>query len=176
MRLWPKWVGIAIVGLFLACQLLPVVRSNPPTDSTRTLYATAAVPPDVRSILERSCGDCHSNDTRWPWYSHVAPASWLVAFDVREGRTDLNFSDWARYPVETKGHKLEAICRRVRQGEMPDVKYMLIHRGARLSESDRETLCRWTEDARKALGPSLKPPSPSQTPDRDTGRRGPGGL
>jgi hypothetical protein len=148
MRLWWRWLGIASVALFVACQLVPVERSNPTTDPSRGLYAAAAVPPDVRSILERSCGDCHSNETRWPWYSHVAPVSWLVSFDVREGRADLNFSEWARYSAETKGHKLEAICRRVRQGEMPDGKYTLIHRGARLSESDRETLCRWAEDAR----------------------------
>jgi Haem-binding domain len=87
MRRWLRRLGVATIAVFVACQLLPVDRSNPRADPARSLYATIAVGPDVRSILERSCGDCHSNETRWPWYSHVAPVSWLVSFDgARAGR------------------------------------------------------------------------------------------
>ena len=145
MRRRLKPLGLASVAVFIACQFVTVDRSNPRVDPAKDLYATATVPRDVRSILRRSCDDCHSNETHWPWYSYVAPFSWLVAFDVREGREDLSFSIWRTYSAETKEQKLKAICRRVRQGEMPDGKYTLIHRAARLTDADRQALCRWTE-------------------------------
>jgi Haem-binding domain len=151
MPRWVKRLGLAGVAMLLACQFVTVDRGNPPVDPSKDLYATGTVPADVRAILRRSCDDCHSNETRWPWYSYVAPVSWLVAFDVREGREDLSFSKWGSYSDETKEQKLRAICRRVRQGEMPDGKYTLIHRGAHLSDADRQALCRWTDQARKAL-------------------------
>ncbi len=157
MRRWLKRAGLSGFTLFAVCQFVTVDRHNPPVDPSKDLYATATIPADVRAILRRSCDDCHSNETHWPWYSYVAPVSWLVSFDVREGREDMSFSEWATYPDDTKQQKLRAICRRVRQGEMPDGKYTLIHRSARLSAADRQALCRWTEEGRGALAPSPGP-------------------
>jgi len=77
--------------IFLLFQFVPVDRSNPP------VVADLQAPVDVKSVLQRSCYDCHSNEVKWPWYSYVAPVSWLVAHDVKEGREELNFSEWDRY-------------------------------------------------------------------------------
>jgi len=98
----------------------------------------------VAAILRRSCYDCHSNESRWPWYSYVAPISWLVASDVHEGREHVNFSDWGR-----SGHHhgtaetIEKIGEEVAGGDMPLWYYLPLHPGARLSKSDVETLKTW---------------------------------
>ena len=126
-------------------------HTNPTTDPSQTLAAQLPVPRDVQTILDRSCRDCHSHDTRWPWYSHVAPASWLLARDVASGRDELNFSEWGQYDPETAGEQLEAICSQVRDRAMPLPPYRLLHSEARLTAHDVETLCRWTEAARAAL-------------------------
>ncbi len=86
-------VAVTIVA-GAAIQLVPVKRSNPPVEFE------VEAPADVHAILERACYDCHSNRTRWPWYSSVAPVSWLVARDVRRGRKELNFTDWPAFDFE----------------------------------------------------------------------------
>jgi uncharacterized membrane protein len=91
MRLWLKRIGLVTVALLLAAQLVPVARRNPATDPSKSIYATDAVPESVRTVLQSSCQNCHSNETQWPWYSHIAPASWLVTHDVNRGRREMNF-------------------------------------------------------------------------------------
>jgi hypothetical protein len=139
------------LGLLIAAQLLPVHRDNPPIDPAKTIFSSYPTPADVHAILARSCKDCHSNETTWPWYSHLAPVSWIVAHDVHEGRNMMNFSDWADYSDKRKISKLDHICEKVRKGDMPDSKYTFIHRDAMLSAADRNALCAWTDSAGKSV-------------------------
>ena len=148
---WLKLAGLLIVVFLIAAQFVPVDRSNPPIDPGKSIYATGIAPDEIHTILQRSCKDCHSNQTSWPWYSHVAPVSWLIASDVHHGRRELNLSEWGSYAEKRKGNKLDAICEQVRRGDMPDSKYTLIHAGARLSDAERATICKWTEEASKTL-------------------------
>jgi len=113
------------------------------------------VPPEVDALLARSCNDCHTSETRWPWYSQVAPASWLVARDVNEARRKLSLSDWGRYDARRAGRKLGEMCDEVKEGGMPITPYLLLHPVARLSEADKNTLCEWTkaEQGRIEQGP-----------------------
>lgn len=143
-------LGILIV-MFAALQLVRPERTNPPVDPSSRIDAHVAVPPDVAAILERSCRDCHSNETRWPWYSHVAPVSLLLAYDVREGRDEMNISEWGDYDAETADEILEEICEMVTDGEMPLRPYTWLHPGAKLSDGDVERLCEWSKQARAAL-------------------------
>lgn len=129
---------IALLVVFLGIQLVPVARTNPPAT------ATIDVPPAVRSILERSCFDCHSNETRWPWYSRVAPVSWLVANDVREGRGKMNFSTWDQYNGRRAAHKIREIREELEEGAMPLPNYLRMHPEARLSEAEVATLEKWS--------------------------------
>src|SRR5215213_10280083 len=92
-----KWVAIGLAALFAGLQFIRPARTNPPVDESRTITAQAHLAPEVASILDRSCNDCHSNQTRWPWYSNIAPVSWFVINHVNEGRAEMNFSDWAQY-------------------------------------------------------------------------------
>jgi hypothetical protein len=119
----------------------------------RALRAHVQVPLDVDSVLRRACYDCHSHDTRWPLYARWAPVSWMVAGDVRQGRADLNFSDWSTDPVRepTQSQRLGGICSDLRRGIMPPRSYLVMHRRARLSDAEVDRVCDWTEVARARL-------------------------
>ena len=141
-----KRLSLAVVALAVAAQLVPVARDNPPAPAPNLVYATA--PGNVRTVFDDSCKNCHSNQTAWPWYSHVAPFSWIVAHDVHKGRGQLKFSEWTTYPPKKRQEKLEDICDQVVNGDMPDGKYLLIHRNSRLTQEDREAVCAWVETMR----------------------------
>jgi hypothetical protein len=136
-RLTPRRAAAATLIVAVAIQLVPVERANPPVEFE------VDPPADVHAILKRSCYDCHSNETRWPWYSRVAPASWLVARDVRRGREDLNFSEWPAFDFEDQEVALSDIVKQIDKGKMPLPVYLVMHPGARLSESERGRLLEW---------------------------------
>jgi hypothetical protein len=138
-----------VLVLLLVCQLVPANRRNPAIDPSKTIYATENVPPVVKTVLERSCKNCHSNETSWPWYSYVAPASWVIAHDVHQARKAMNLSEWGSYAAKRKEEKLEDICEQLTNGDMPDPKYALFHRSARISREELGAVCQWTEDARQ---------------------------
>lgn len=144
------WRGVLLgfFGLIAGIQLIRPARSNPAVDPTHTLEAVVLVPPRVESILRRACYDCHSDLTQWPWYSNVAPISWFVIDHVDSGRRHVNFSEWLRRdtknPAEYTRERFEAMCKQVQTGDMPLTSYLLVHREAKLSQADIETICQWT--------------------------------
>ena len=142
---------IALFVIVLAIQLVPVNRTNPPFDPAATLERSVTVPANVKAILDRSCKDCHSNETRWPGYSYVAPMSWLLVHDVNEARENLNFSEWGTHDAEAQNDSLIELCRKVRRGQMPLKRYAWIHPSARLTAEDVEALCEWTAEMRRTL-------------------------
>jgi len=146
-----KWAVIVLALIFVLIQVVRPARTNPPVDESKTLQATANVPPEVGAILERSCNDCHSSKTIWPWYSEVAPASWYLAFHVNEGRRELSFSEWGTYQPKKAAQKLEEICEQVEAGEMPIKSYVPLHPQARLSDADKQVLCNWTTQERARI-------------------------
>ena len=152
-----KWTGITLVVLLVVSQAVRPAKTNPPIDESRTIQAHAEVTPEVFAILERSCYDCHSNKTIWPWYSQVAPVSWLLVSDVNDGRKDLSFSGWARYDAKRAARKLQEICEQIEKGEMPLKSYVLIHPAAKLSDSDKKILCDWAKEERERVIASQPP-------------------
>jgi hypothetical protein len=138
-----KWLLVALVAVFALLQFANPARTNPPV--VHDLMATNAPPPQVAAILHAACYDCHSHETRWPWYSHVAPMSWLIASDVNEGRTNLNLSDWPADDPKRAAKKLEDMSEKIGYGEMPPRKYTMIHVDARLTESQRKDLTDWLD-------------------------------
>ncbi len=137
-RRFPRFKTVAIWGLggafllFLLIQTIPYGRdhSNPPVTQEPAWDS-----PQTRALAVSACFDCHSNQVHWPWYSNIAPASWLVQRDVDNGRARLNFSEWDR-PHPHAEHAAE----QVDEGEMPPIQYRLLHPGARLSSTERQTL------------------------------------
>lgn len=148
MRLGTK-LAIAATIVFAGLQLIPVDRGNPSTDPSRTIFASEALPARVGAVLRRSCQDCHSNQTHWPWYSYVAPTSWIVANDVHKARRQMNFSEWVGYSEKKREERLNGICEQVVNGDMPEGKYALIHRSDRVSEDERRAVCQWVESAQR---------------------------
>ena len=151
MRRVLKWTFVVLACGFLLLQFSRPARTNPTVDEARTIDAHLNVTPEVKAIFARACDDCHSNHTRWPWYSHIAPVSWMLADHVRHGRRRLNFSDWARLDDAQADYMLTYICRLSKAGVMPLSSYTLIHRDAILSPQDVGTLCAWTQTERQRL-------------------------
>ena len=152
-----KQAFVVFVVVFAAAQLVRPERANPPTDVSRTIQAHAGTTSALAGILERSCGDCHTNNTVWPWYTQIAPVSWLMAYGVAEGRRAVNFSEWAAYSPEQQRDLLVASCQDVSEGRMPG-PYTRLRPETRLSAQDIETICaasRQTE-ANAADGPKYR--------------------
>jgi heme-binding protein len=127
-----RWVGIGLVVVLVALQLVPYGRrhTNPPGRVEPRWDG-----PATRALAVRACYDCHSNETVWPWYSHVAPISWLAQYDVDEGRRKLNFSEWDR--PQKEAHES---AKTVRKREMPPWFYVAIHPDARLTAEETRAL------------------------------------
>lgn len=134
---------LVLLGIFILIQFIPVDRSNPKSE------AEIFVAADVKTILKNSCYDCHSNQTVWPWYSYVAPVSWLVSNDVNEGREHLNFSNWEKLNAKKKAHKLDEIWEHVEKDEMPLPIYTFMHPSAKLTIEQKAILKNLTRGSGK---------------------------
>ena len=151
MRKVLKAVAVFFVLLLAGAQFVRPERVNPPAVAGQSLEEHARVPPEVARVLERSCMDCHSNRTDWPWYSNVAPASWFVIDHVNHGRRHLNFSRWGQYTRRDRLSLLNQICTTTKGGSMPLGSYTLIHRSAQLTPRDWQTLCTWSGEEQERL-------------------------
>lgn len=138
MKLFPK-VLLALGAVLVLIQLVRPEKTNPP------VTGELAAPPEVAAIMKRACYDCHSNETKWPWYSNVAPASWLLAEHVKDGRKHLNFSEWQGYEEGRKLKKLGEIAEEVEEGHMPIPGYVALHAEAKLTEAEKKTLVDWAK-------------------------------
>ncbi|MCU0694908.1 MAG: heme-binding domain-containing protein [Myxococcaceae bacterium] len=136
---WVGRVALGLVGVVLLLQVVPYGRehTNPP------VTGEPQWPPGAHALAERACFDCHSNETKWPWYSSIAPVSWLVFRDTMEGRRQLNFSEWDKPQREAREAANE-----VREGEMPMALYLPLHHDAVLSAAERQVLI----DALETIG------------------------
>ena len=139
----------AIVIAIVIAQFIGPARSNPMSPASQTVESHVQMTPQIASILDRSCTDCHSNNTRWPWYSRVAPVSWFVIDHVNHGRSHLNFSEWGRYTERERQELLEHMCKEVKSGAMPLDSYTRIHTNAKLVAGDVKTICDWANSQRK---------------------------
>lgn len=137
MRKWIVRAGLVVLLAVVVSQFIPVDRTNPPVESD------IPTSPEVKTVLRRACYDCHSHETVWPWYSHIAPVSWLIVHDVHEGRAELNFSTWHRYSTQEQVKQLKKSWEEVQEGEMPPWFYRAAHRTTHLSAQDKALLRQW---------------------------------
>jgi len=140
-RKYILWFVIAAVVVFGLIQLIPFGHdhTNPPIVSEPNWSS-----PQARALAKEHCFQCHSNETEWPWYSNIAPGSWLISFDVIEGRRHFNFSDWNNRPGE-----LDEMIEAIQEGEMPPIQYWIVHPGSRMNAQQKQDLI-------QALQSSLK--------------------
>ena len=136
-----KLAVIISIGVFVLIQLIPINRDNPITDPDAEIKLQG----EISLIIQTACYDCHSNNTQCPWYSYVAPVSWLVASDVHDGREEINFSQWNTYSAKRIGRKLQEIVDEVKEEEMPLPLYLITHSEADLDEAQRTVLINWAK-------------------------------
>ncbi len=145
-------IVVLVLGIaFVAAQFYRPDQTAATIVQTETLEATTQVPENVAAVLKRSCNDCHTNQTVYPWYSKITPVNWLLADHIEEGRRELNFSVWNTYNAKKKGHKFDEICDQIIGGEMPHYQYIWMHGDAKLSNADKRLLCDWARAERTKL-------------------------
>jgi len=143
-----KILKIALIVLVVAFVVAQFVRpdfTNPTVNTSETLWASTNVPDDVHQVLVRSCNDCHSNETTYPWYAKITPSNWFLADHIDAGRSEMNFSVWNTYKSDKKIRKLDELCEQVENGGMPLPSYLWLHRDATLTDDDRTLLCNWAK-------------------------------
>ena len=141
-----KKILLGILGISLIIQLIPANLPEVMEVNNDDLLLNNSVPENIEWILQSSCYDCHSNETIYPWYSYVAPASFLVSRDTRKGRKHLNFSEWQSLSKSDKAKALDEIGEEVAEGEMPMKIYPITHPDARLSDEQRKAIIAWAEE------------------------------
>lgn len=146
-----KWIGFAVVAVLIMIQFIRPERTNPRADETLAYDRYLKVDEDIAQMLRRSCFDCHSNQTVWPWYSQVAPVSWFLARDVKNGRRHLNFSAWGTYNPTRRLIVLNNIAEEVSSGGMPYPPYLLLHRDAGLDSAARKLIADWADREKDRL-------------------------
>jgi hypothetical protein len=151
-----KWLVIGLVVLFLAIQFVRPARTNPAVDESQTIFARTQMTPPVAALFNRSCADCHSNKTVWPWYTNVAPVSWFIVNHVNEARPLLNLSEWGKLDPDRQSKKLQQICDEVSDGGMPLSTYTPLHPGSKPTPADIKALCDWTDAERARLSSITK--------------------
>jgi len=156
-----KILAVILVAAFIVLQFFRIDRTNPVVVQPETLEATLAVPPDINAIIGRSCNDCHSNKTIYPWYSNVQPVAWYLKNDIDDGRRQMNFSIWKTYSSKKQSKKLDEICEQLEAKEMPLPSYLWIHRASVLSENDSKALCDWARMEKVKVDAAISTAAPS---------------
>ena len=146
-----RWLVILLAAGFVIIQFYRLPRTNPAIDPTQSIESHLQMSPATAAILDRSCNDCHSNKTRWPWYTNVAPVSWFVIRHVEDGRNDLNFSNWGGYDRNKQSRRLREMCELVQDGVMPLSSYTPLHPGSELSAEDKKAFCEWANSERARI-------------------------
>lgn len=152
-----KIVAIVVVLAFVVIQFFRIDKAAPPINREETLEAAVNVPPDIALILGRSCADCHSYATLYPWYVNIQPAAWFMKGHIDDGRREFNMSIFNTYNARKKAKKLEEICEQVEQKEMPLPSYLWIHGDAALQESEAKALCDWAKQEKAKIQVATSP-------------------
>ena len=146
-----KILAIVLVATFVVIQFFRIDKTAPAIVQAETLEAAVSVPPDVSLILGRSCNDCHSNTTIYPWYSNIQPAAWFLKNHIDDGRRQLNFSVFNTYTAKRKAKKLEEVCEQVESKEMPLPSYLWIHWDSILKDTEAKALCDWANQEKAKI-------------------------
>ncbi len=138
---------VALVGI----QFMPTDRNQSDLIPNTDFMVVNEVPKNITNIIKTSCYDCHSNNTDYPWYNKVQPVAWYLEDHVEHGKEELNFNEWDSYSPRRKNSKLKSIISQIKDNEMPLTSYTLIHRDARLSDTEKEIVLDWVSKLKDSL-------------------------
>lgn len=138
-----------LLAAFVVIQFFRIDKTNPPVEQTKDFLSVTNAPDEVANLMKAACYDCHSNETKYPWYTNIAPFSWYIADHIEHARKHLNFSIWGEYPEKRQMHKLKECGEEVEEKEMPLESYLIMHGEAELTGEQRELLEDWFQSLRK---------------------------
>ncbi len=138
-----KILGLVLVAAFVVIQFVPTSLNQSDVISTEDFMSTYKVPQQIETILKTSCYDCHSNNTKYPWYNKIQPIAWVIEDHVKVGKEELNLSEFGSYSKRRQKSKLKSIGSQIEDGEMPLSSYALIHRDAKISEDEKRLMVEW---------------------------------
>lgn len=146
-----KKILIAFLALLLVIQFIRPSRNVSAKTSPDDIAAHYAVPAHVQQLLDHACNDCHSDNTRYPWYVNIQPVGWWMQHHVNDGKEELNFSEFASYTAKKQNHKLRSVIEQIKKGDMPLDSYLWIHKDAVLSDVDKQALITWADSLKKQI-------------------------
>lgn len=146
-----KKIGSTVLIVLIGIQFIQPARNENgqtlPTDISKTVF----IPGNVKSLLQTACNDCHSNNTNYPWYANIQPMGWLLANHIKDGKAELNFSEFGSYPQRRQQSKLKSIASQVKDDEMPLASYAFLHKNARLTKEEKALIIDWALNAKDSL-------------------------
>lgn len=146
-----KKVLIGLLVIFIAIQFVRPAKNEQDTKMAEDITNLYTVPDDVHKVLVKACYDCHSNNTRYPWYANVQPVAWWLNDHIKDGKSELNFSEFGKRPLARQVKKLKEIAGEVEEHEMPLTSYTLVHRDADLTDAERELIVNWASGLRQHI-------------------------
>ena len=146
-----KKILLAILIVVVVIQFIQPARNKSGQALPTDIEKTYSIPQDITVILKNACYDCHSNNTRYPWYVNTQPTAWIMAGHIKDGKAKLNFSEFGSYPIRRQASKLKGIANSIKDDEMPLSSYKLMHNSARLSETDKKLLTDWMQKTADSL-------------------------
>ena len=146
-----KRILIALLVILVVIQLFRPDKNQTKVPQTNSVKAHYAIPPDVEQSLKVACYDCHSNNSRYPWYFHIQPIAWWMADHINEGKRHINFDEFANIPAKKQLHKLDGVIKSQKEGWMPIDPYLWIHHDAKLSSEQKNRLISWTDSLRTVI-------------------------
>jgi hypothetical protein len=140
-----KKIALVLLTVLVIIQFIHPAKNKSEGVQANNIAALYPVPADVKTVLDKACMDCHSNNTRYPWYSKIQPVDWWLTDHVNEGKRELNFDEYANKPVRYRYRKIEEAIEQVKKGEMPLNSYTWIHKDAILSDTEKNAFYAWCE-------------------------------
>jgi hypothetical protein len=146
-----KIIAVVLLVAFMGIQFVPTERNQSDVVPKTDFMLVNSVPDHIKSKLQTSCYDCHSNNTQYPWYNKVQPIAWFLEDHIKEGKAELNFNEWDSLSNRRKKSKLRSIIKQIENDEMPLDSYTLIHREASFSEAEKQELIQWVERLKDSI-------------------------
>ena len=146
-----KIIALFLLIVFVGIQFIPTKHNESKVMSKADFMLVNDVPKNIKNKLQVSCYDCHSNNTQYPWYNNIQPIAWFLEDHIKEGKAELNFSEWADYSNRRKKSKLKSIISQIKDDEMPLGSYTLIHRNAIFSETEKQETIQWLTQLRDSI-------------------------
>jgi len=146
-----KKILLGLFIVFIVIQFIRPARNQSGQVLSTDITKTINIPDKILDVFKNSCYDCHSNDTRYPWYVNIQPMGWFMANHIKKGKTNLNFSEFGTYSKRKQANKLRAISKSVNDGSMPISSYTIMHTDAKLSEENKKLITEWTSNTKDTL-------------------------